>query len=353
LDIKTILERGKDYLNRVKKRWPLILLLCVLFGAIFLYNSLLKPTFYKATTTFHPETSGKDSEGFSPISLLFGDGTGKSSNSFMMGVLKSRFISEAVTSDTVEYAGEKHLLADLILDQMPPYISLISQVQYWIKGWKRPEEFYKKVLVSADYIRKSLSLESTDEGFILLGISAYDQQLAGLISEEYTKQLREYYSERKTIKASRNVDFFSKRADSIRIELNNVNRRIAAYEDRNRYNLYQQDGLIPAELTSQQAILSQIYATLVISREQAMAQLQEDTPVIQVLDPPKPPYKKISSNWILHILIGIFLGVFLGIFFAIYPLAKEDIIELIKKSLKLPPYDEEEEQAQEDYSLES
>jgi len=340
VDIRSILERINDYLEEVKKGWLIILLCSAFFGSILFVNSLLKPTFYQAKTTFHPETGNQEGERMSPINLLFGGQSGGGSNQFMIGILKSRNLSEEVTSDSVMWKGEKRLLAEIILESLPQYSSIPSYIQYLTDGEASEMDKKRKIIRSASYIRSSQSLQNTEEGFIQLLISAYDREIAQIISETYIEQLSIYYSKRKTEKASRNVDFFSYRADSVKKELDKVNRRIANYSDRSQYKIYSRNKIIPVDLESQQAILSQIYSSLVISREQALAQLQENIPVIQVLDPPKPPFKVVSSKKIIYLAVGLAFGFFLGVLLVSWKLLRNDLTYLIRTSLKLDEVEE-------------
>ncbi|MCI4668986.1 MAG: hypothetical protein MRZ79_12705 [Bacteroidia bacterium] len=351
MDIKSILQRLGVYLEHIKRGWIVILICGMVLAILLLANSMLKPTFYQAYTTFHPETGKQEGEGMSPINLLFGSQAGGGSNQFMMGILKSRNLSEQVVSDTVEIDGERRLLADLIIESLPNYSSLVSFFQYSVNGAPTEKSHRVKVIQAASYIRSSLAIKNTEEGFIQLGISAYESRLSGIISESYIEQLGIYYSKRKTEKAGRNVRFFSFRADSVKNELDKINRRIANYVDKSRYKIYARDEIFPVDLENQQAILSQIYSSLVISREQALAQLQENIPVIQVLDPPMPPYRSISSKKYLYATIGLLAGVFIGVFLVTRQLLWEDITTIVRQALKLDEEDEKSEELEQEDDL--
>ncbi|MEO0900092.1 MAG: hypothetical protein AAFY71_26995 [Bacteroidota bacterium] len=339
MNIKDILKRVEDYLTQIRSSWLLLVLMTSIFGGLFFLNSILKPPFYLAETIFHPESGNRDNQGLSSISLLFEGSTAGNSNQFMFGVLRSRYLSEQVAADTVMYKGKQRLLSDLILEFKPKYTSIPSFLAKAAQSDKPQKSYIQKVVSAANDIRFSIELENTQEGFIRMNIFSYDSKLSGVISDSYIKQLTIYYGERKTEKAQRNVKFYSYRADSIKTELDNINKRIAYIADKNRYKIYAKDDLLPVDLESQQAILSNIYSALVISREQALAQLQEDIPVIQVLDPPKPPFKKIKSNWFLYLFAGSFIGFILASFLSTRKLIVEDLTAFIRSALKL---DEEE-----------
>ena len=180
------------------------------------------------------------------------------------------------------------MVADIILDIYPTTPTLMAKVKSWMASddWTPSKE--QKVYSMASAIRGSMSTEATTDGFINMVISFYSPEVAGLISQLYITKLDEYYKKQKTAKASNSVDFFTQRADSIKRELTLTTRTLARYLDQHRGIIFSEDRVFPAELEIRQEILKQMFITLTLNKEQAAAQLQQDTPIIQVLDHPNP-----------------------------------------------------------------
>lgn len=335
MSIDAILERLKAYQARLLQKSWLILLLMGIGGGIMLLESLARPDVLIANTVFHPEVN-KQSAGLreNPFSFLIGSGAEGGETSFMIGILQSRNISEAVTSDSILFEGEKHLVADLILKDNPPYAHLMGLILYWIKGPPGEYSYNTKIVYSARQIRTSMQVEKTKEGFIDMQIAAYSPGMAELISNCYIEKLKAYYKHQRTEKAKNNVAFFTHRMDSLKTVLDGVNRRLAYYADRNQSRIYAQDELYPADLASEQAIVQQMYVTVVLSREQSLAQLQQDTPVIQVLDSPKPPHTTLSSSSILYIVLGIILGLMIGLVLVTRKMISADVGAIIATQLE-------------------
>lgn len=300
-----------------------------------LFEALARPDVMLANTIFHPEgNQNAGTLGDSPFGFLIGAGAEGGETSFMIGVLQSRHISEAVTADTIEQEGEKKLIADLVLEDNPPYTHLHNQIISWFKPRNNDYAYQNKVVGTAKQIRSSMKVLKTPEGFIDMQIAAFSPEMAEMVSNVYITQLKAYYKKQRTEKAKNSVAFFTNRMDSLKTVLDDLNRRLAYYTDRNQGRIYAQDELYPADLASEQAIVQQMYVTVVLNREQALAQLQKDTPVIQVLDAPKPPHTILSSSGSLYVTIGLFLGFVLALFLVTRKMLVTDIRQLVETQLE-------------------
>lgn len=349
MQIQEILQRLEIYLARIRKKWLIILLFIIPCTAWMVCESMIKPPLYEAKTVFHPDTGQQvGASRDNPLSLILGTPGEGGETGFMIGVLKSRNISEAVTEDSIVWKGEKRLVADIILDIYPSTPSVTSTILSWIFPYSRSNDKRQKVHSTASAIRSSLYTEATPDGFINMIISFYSPEVAGLISQMYIKKLDEYYKRQKTAKASNSVAFYTQRADSIRRELIKTTTSLAKYMDQHRGLVFSQDRVKPAQLEIRQQILQQMFVTLTISKEQAAAQLQQDTPIIQVLDHPNPPYGSRRPSKILYFFVGLVIGLFLGVVWVIRKLLFEDIVMIVRSQLFPESEEESEEEREED-----
>ncbi|MEO0585703.1 MAG: GNVR domain-containing protein, partial [Bacteroidota bacterium] len=273
-----------------------------------------------------------------------------SESRFMIGVLKSKHLSEQVAADSVMWDGEMQLLADLIIDSRPDFTSIGTYFQYLFTFSHYEYDYRGKIRSAGKEISGSLGVETTEEGFIQLQIASYNSRIAHIISDQYILQLNSYYRKRRTEKASRNVRFFSFRADSIRNELKKVNEKLAYRINKKIFDYRAESQIKIIELESEQGILSQMYVNLILAREQAMAQLQEDIPVIQVLDRAQPPFDIVKPSRIFYIAIGLFLGLFLGVFILTYSLLREDVLAILQTYMKQVEKDNPQPEGAEDVS---
>jgi hypothetical protein len=78
-------------------------------------------------------------------------------------------------------------------------------------------------------------------------------------------------------------------------------------EELKRYNLPKQN------LAQDKATVQSQYYYAVNNREAAAYKLQKETPIIEPLDKPEPPYDQTRKSKLLYSVIGLILGLFLGI----------------------------------------
>lgn len=247
-----------------------------------------------------------------PISILMGSSDGSASGQQMIGVLQSKSISEAVVADTILWHDTERLLAEVILEERPqPGFSLIGMIQQ-IFIEDTGLTYNAKIIQSSQQLMREQSLETSEQGFIVFSFGFYNPVLCQLIAEKYIDNLISYYTKQKTAKAQLNVDFFTERTDSVKKELDVVSARRARAIDQEQYRVFARDMVSTAELDAKLEMLKEMYIQLVASREQFIAQLKRETPIIQVLDPPKPPFDVEGPSVLVH-----FLGGLIGVIFVL------------------------------------
>lgn len=296
----------------LQAKW-LILAIGLLVGSGMAIRAYFSPVMYRAMTVFHPE-SGDAGNGFSipdPISLLMGSGAPSASDQQMIGVLKSQSISEKLVADTISWKGDSMLLADLILEETPRPFSIFSV----LKNLVSPDTGYThetKIIIASRQLMKEQTAATNENGFIDFSVGFYEPALTQIIAEKYIDYLIDYYTNQKTEKAYQNVAFFTERADSVKSELDKVAASRARIVDQEQYRIFARDQISTAELDIKLDMLKEMYIQLVASREQFIAQLKRVTPIIQVLDPPTPPFDVEKPSIIQAFVLGLFLVIFLA-----------------------------------------
>jgi len=350
-----------------RKWWFLVfgLILAIILG----YREYNTPTEYIASAKFHPESDGASSLNLdNPVSLLFGGGMVPEESQNMIGILKSRRIAESVVSDTIvvhvdtffvydaknpygiyETRGkqdtiwlqdkEKFLLADKALEV---FYGEPSWFQKTIASFFEPapeRSYTNKVYVSAKLLSKRMVAYVGEEGFIDFSVTVPNPVYAKILADKYILSLRTYYQNQKTEKAKRNLDFFTIRADSVKEELDIINRRIASHMDKSRYRIMASQEVLPRELEATSSILQQMYINLMLSRESAVSQLLETTPILQVLDYPRGPFNTKKGSLIKGIVLGFVIAFFVLVLWFTRKLYWADLKTLINNSLAPPPPD--------------
>lgn len=339
MQFEAIIERINIYKGQIlsNKRWWI--LLAFLFAILLGIYAVTSPKYYTAETVFHPEGGSGANAALAnnPLALILGGATGGGQSGMMIGALKSRNISEAVAKDSICINDKTMLVADLIMENMNQGFSLTK----WFRNLflKKPPVPSKeaKAIVAGSFIRYGIVVIANDDGYIVFNFTNSDRNITEVVSQIYIAKLREYYEIQKTSKAQKNIDFFSHRADSVRKELEKTSRALARYQDRNKYRIFTESEIYVQEQSVKLEMLTQMHNALIISKEQAISQKLQETPIINVLDFPAPPFTTSKKSLSLYIFLGLFLGGFIGIAWICRNLLKEDAILLIKESMKPLP----------------
>ncbi len=329
-----ILGRIQAYYQVLRKRWWVLAVVGLIFGAIvYLYIRSL-PTQYEAVAVFHPDSStgssGISALGSDPLSLIFGRGSNTAGGNAlqMIGVLQSRRISEDVAADSLEIEGKKVLMADYIRSNYPSSFSLINWIYSLFEEPGPPPSKESKVIGVGRGLKANMEIETNDYGFIEARFWFSDPTVLEKIANAYIEKLTSYYQIQKTEKAEANVIFFEYRSDSVKKEIDQAAYAMARYLDRNKYRINAVDEIYTQEKELQIELLAELYKTQMLSLEQAKGQLQQDTPIIQVLDYPAPPYFSSGKSPLIFGLLGVFLGFIIASMFRLRRLLKEDIAYL-------------------------
>ncbi|MEL6250555.1 MAG: hypothetical protein AAFR87_00985 [Bacteroidota bacterium] len=335
--------RLKVYTAKINRNRPFIIVVSLTLCILLAIYAITAPVFYTAHASFHPETGSKNTPNLlgSPLSFLFGSGGLDGNEAAMMEeVLKSRNLSEEVVKDTVTYGGEERLVADLVIDKYPKSISPIQIAKrMFSSNFERPYD--SKIILAGKFVRGSIVVEKEENGFLTMDLSFADDSLTGILSNSYIEKLRTYYRKQKTAKARNNLLFFGEKADSVKKVLESTARALGNFQDRNRGLIIASRGIRAKELEVQLEYLKELYITHETNREQAAAQLQRVTPIIQVLDEPIPPFNMSKKNPIFFALIGLFLGLILTIAWLSRKLLWEDTMSYIRSSIENPPKEED------------
>ncbi|MEM6265689.1 MAG: hypothetical protein AAGI38_24515, partial [Bacteroidota bacterium] len=186
---------------------------------------------------------------------------------------------------------------------------------------------------AAGILRRSLKVVD-QQTFLVVNFSSNNPLLAQRVNESYLEALEIYYNRQKTAKAESNLIFFTRRADSVNKKLDKVNRSLSYYFDNFQNNIRKFNQLKQKELIARQGMLEQLYISLEISKEQALSQKQQQTEIIQILDPPKPPFQSIKPSAATYAIGGLILGIIIAGIWSVKTLIWEDFSQIIQNSLE-------------------
>ena len=167
-------------------------------------------------------------------------------------------------------------------------------------------------------------------GLITVTVKLPDPVVATLITDYGMNFLTNYITNYRTEKSKRDLNFLAERLDAAKGKYFNNQAKKAQYSDQYQLSMMklQTADLQRERIESEYKISSTFYNTLLQKYEEAKLKVQQETPVIKVLEPPVVPNKRSEPKRTIIVLIATFLG---GIFGIIFGLIRKKNYKLVIK----------------------
>jgi len=301
----------------VLSKWWIILGIGILFAlAGAAYSMTRKPLFIaEVTFVLDEEATQSPRSGISQLSEELGLGSDAggvfSSPTNIMELMQSRLLLEKTHRSSVWINGHQVVLSDFFLD------SLDLREKWKVRANYKGDTLYESGLMRTmcDALNsQNIKIEKKGKGTTIYAVQCISRHplFSKYFLEKLLNTVTQYYVERKTERAKRNVDFIQKRTDSIRQAYNVALYGRAEFADA-FFNPNKQTPLVTREKQQTDIqILRASYVELTRSLESAKTSLMRETPLIQYLDMPVLPLKMLKSNMIKNAIVGLLLGVFLA-----------------------------------------
>ncbi len=168
--------------------------------------------------------------------------------------------------------------------------------------------------------RKRIDTELDNQsGLILLQVKMPDAEVAAQICQQAITYLTRYVVQYRTGKSRKELLFLTRQLSDARIRYDRALRALSAYADQNQF-LYTQSARIEGKRLEEEHTLAQhLYDDLSRQYERSRLKIQEETPILSVLEPPKVSARRSEPRRTLTVLIFAGLGLAAG---ALLTLAK-------------------------------
>ncbi len=340
ISLKELILKLKGFWDELWKNWYLIILFCIPILAFFLYKHFKFEKAYTAELTFmvNENEGGGGLGGVSSVLGSFGFGGtpgGDYNLEKMLTLAKSRKIIQNVILKKVNLNGQEDYFAN-------HFINIHDLHSHWA------EDINSIDLSSFLFTHDSLSIFSLEEntalkyihssfignadkginpllnssineltGIMELSFKSKDEQFSIRILEELYAYLSKYYVDQAVEKQQNTYNIITAKADSLETELRSAEYSLANFLDTNR-NLYARtDQVKQARLEQSVRMLGLAYAKVVEQKEIAEFSLNDQTPVVQIIDYPLSPIEPSKSSLVKNLIIACIIGGFLGAFFII------------------------------------
>ncbi len=309
-------ELIKQLLNRLKKFSWLIILIAIIFCAGFVYLSKQGVTVFNSKFTVFPLNSTSDNTiSSSAISNILGladapkSFTGDASIN-IVELASSRRTREAVAATRIPSLGNK-TVAELLIDEHNAHTGFMKNVPIETKKL----DSIGIINIASSMLGGTFNCKVGKNGILELFFYNSNPKIVEKVSYAFIDKISEFYISLKKKKALIDYQFAVQKADSLRMVLNGLDRRMISLDESTFFT--NQELLrysIPKQNTAQdKATVQSQYYYAVNNREAAAYKLQKETPIIEILDKPEGPYNSASKSPKMYGILGFLLGAFIGI----------------------------------------
>lgn len=326
----------------------------ILFVLVGLIIAISAPPEYRSSMTVMSELGGEGSTagglgstlrsfGFS----LPGGGTGGTLTAQAIpDIVASRQVRLAVARDTFFFPeiGETTTLVDFL--SRDPGLSLGSMVAF-VKSWtfglpgkvlrlfqQSPNEPTAAETPTSFLTREEsdaiawvgAAVQTTEDigsGLITLSATVPDPLVASQLVTSTSEALRSRVQMVYTNKTRQNLDFVERQFQRSRGELDEADRALAEFKDRNQSLTSSRVQLEEQRLQREVTFKSQLYSELQAQLTQAQIELQQSEPVITTIEDATPPLGPSGPNRKLTVILAFLLGGIVGLGLALASSALE------------------------------
>ena len=302
----------KLYLRVAKVKLFIIAIGAGLAILLFLYAKQ-QPVIQTSLATIYPLTASNDGPTTNPLSAILGNSDASKNFSSeasinIVDLATSRTTREEVAMERLPEFGNK-TIAELLIQSYNKHKSFTAQTI------EMPTSDTLLRVVGGSLIKSGLAANVTKNGMLELRFSNENPDIITPISNVLIHKISQFYIDLKIKKAQNDYSFTVQKLDSLQDVLDTYDQRAIKM---NNSTLFvppaKIEYTIPKEnlINDKTRVLAMRNASA-NNREEALWRLQKARPIIQVLDPPTPPFEKSSPSGLMYGIIGFILGCLIGL----------------------------------------
>jgi hypothetical protein len=330
ISLKELIEKLQSLWKYLLTQWLKIVVIGLLGGVIGFVYAYRQPVNYIAKMTFVVEDAKSSGGGLASLAGQFGfDIGGSGGGSIFSGdnillFLKSESLVRETLLTPFDETGNS-TLADR-------YAEVMKMKEAWVKNEKIGKIDFSKFKIDQltrtqdsilQFIERSLTGNITisrpekKSSFIQAKFISQDEVFSKLFLDRLVKVATERYVESKTKTKTANVTMLQRKADSLAAVLNNKTYSAAASQQvLVDANPALKTNVIGSEIRAREKTMAAtIFAEVVKNLEFSKTLLNQETPIIQVVDQSTFPLEKEKVSKLKSLILGGFLAGFLTILY--------------------------------------
>lgn len=161
-----------------------------------------------------------------------------------------------------------------------------------------------------DRISASMGRES---GVVTVSVKMPDAEMAADVTDQVVQYLTEYITSYRTEKARNDVEFIEERYNEAKNRFETAQEMMARFRDENRGELTAMARTQEQRLQSEYNLTFNLYNTMAERLEEARIKLQDQTPVVNILEPVAVPDQRSEPKRAITLLLAVFFGSIVGL----------------------------------------
>ncbi|MBC8152981.1 MAG: lipopolysaccharide biosynthesis protein [Bacteroidetes bacterium] len=193
------------------------------------------------------------------------------------------------------------------LNDGPLILPKVTPAGWLVRMSKEQEDLLK------DLRERIVSDLDKQSGLILIRVKMPDAEVAAQVCQYAIDYLTQYVVDYRVGKTRKDLTFFTERLREAKTRYTQALVALSAYSDQNRF-VYTQAARVEGKRLEAEHDLSQsLYSELSRQYEQTRIRVQEETPILTVLEPPKVSARRSEPRRTLTVLIFAGLGFLAGV----------------------------------------
>ena len=318
ISVAEVIEKTNHLIRYLRTKWLTILLISLAGGIVGVTYAWLKQPVYEAALSFSTFEEKSSGGGLAGLAAQFGINVGSAGDVFngdnLLALIHSKRIltRSLLQIDTID-GKQTNLLnyyievsADKKKDDNTPPVSF--PLQQPLSTYNRQQDSILNGICE-DLLKSSIVTSRMDKKLELFQITCTtkNELFSRLLALQLIKQVSSFYIETKTKRSAQTVDVLQKRADSIRLAYNNALSGRATLADANINAALQGPVVSIQKKQTDITVLVTAYTEIIKNLELAKFNLLQNTPLVQVIDEPVMPLKKIKASRLLTGIIAAFI----------------------------------------------
>lgn len=320
ITLKYLILKLLAWCKYFRHKWLTIVLIGLIgAGMGFIYALLKKPVYLAELSLVVEDTKSSSLGAYASLASQFGidlgsgGGSGVFSGENILVFLKSRLMVEKALLTPVRINEKEKSLIDLYIDsyalkddwKSPALKNITFPPSVNSKSFTLLQDSVLSV-VYQKIVKQNLDVAKFDKKLSFIGINctSVNEIFSKTFAERLVKEATAFYVDTKIRRSKTNVDKLQVKADSLESLLNRKTYSAAITQDLN-LNPAKRVATVNTELAQRdKAVLQTMYGEVLKNLEMSRMVMAQETPIIQVVDTPVLPLKKVKAGKIKFALVG-------------------------------------------------